>query len=269
MLRRKKYKLADFPEAGTVFAMPLKDGRTGICRVIRKEIKSIPCALVAASDWIANEPPPLNHPAIRKILVKNHHNWKNSPDVRWVTSLPPKEFRIIGNIDVTSQDVKTECRSYGAWESLATQVLAQWRWDNERESVLAEDAEKNTLELAKRKEAIQKRADYLAIISFSILLAKDLFPTWNDYPPKVVKEGCQEIVQSFIRVLDGAEKPLDRNLVSKELKKAIEELNQYDSKNKKFIETEEREDLCEVFEDILNAAKFPDLVESVEDWKDW
>ncbi|HEY3931689.1 MAG TPA: hypothetical protein VGM58_04900 [Verrucomicrobiae bacterium] len=81
MARRKKYKLADFPEAGTVFVMPWEGGRVGICRVIRKgiirdEVNGIPGALIAVSDWISKEPPPLNHPAVRKILVKNHHNWK-------------------------------------------------------------------------------------------------------------------------------------------------------------------------------------------------
>ena len=123
--------------------------------------------------------------------------------------------------------------------------------------------------MAKRTEAKRKRAENLAAISFSKLLAKDLFPTWKDYPPKAAKEGCQKIIQFFIRILDIAEKPLDQNFVTKELKKCIEELNQFDSQNKNFIETVEREDLCEVLEDIVNAAKFPDLIEKVENWKNW
>ncbi len=248
--------------------MPPEGGRVGVCRVIRKELKEIPVALVAVSDWISKEPPPLNHPAVRKILVKNHHNWKNVPEVIWVSSPPPKEFRLLGVIDVLSEDTKIDSTWHGGW-NFSEQPLMQWRWDNEREAVLAEDAAKNELELAKRKEAIQKRTKYLAAISFSELLAKDLFPTWDDYPPKAAKDGCQKIIQSFIRVLDGAEKPLDRNFVSKELKKCIEEINEFDSQNKNFIETVERDDLFEVFENILNAAKFQDLVKSVVDWKDW
>jgi hypothetical protein len=268
MARRKKYTLADFPEDGTVFAMPLEDGRVGICRVIRKKVGGVPCALVAVSDYIGNEPPQLNDPAVRRILIKNHHNWKNDPEVMWVLLPPPKEFRCLGVIDVLQDDKKMDSPWHGGWH-FPREVFMQWRWDNEREAVLAEDAAKNALELAKRQEAIQKRVEYLATISFSTLLTKDLFPTWNDYPPKVAKEGCQKIIQSFIHILDKAGKPLDRNFVAKELKKCIEELNQFDSKNKNFIETVEREDLCEVLEEIVNAAKFSDLIEEVEDWKDW
>lgn len=269
MAKRKKYVLADFPEAGTVFSMPLADGRVGICRVLRKTDKEIPCALVAASDWISNEPPPLNHPSVCKILVKNHHNWKNAREILWVTSPPPKNFVALGRVDNDPQDTKLECNSYGGWESCAVQVLAQWRWDNEREAVLAEDEVKKTLDSTKRKEAVRKRTEYLAAISFLELLAKDLFPTWDDYPPTTAKEGCQQIIQSFIHTLDAAEKPLARNLVESELKKCVETLNQFDSQNKNFIETIEREDLCEVLEDVVNAAKFPDLIEKIGDWRDW
>ena len=145
MARRKKYVLADLPEAGTVFAMPLEDGRIGVCRVLRKTGIEIPCVLVAASDWIAHEPPSLDDLAVRKILVLNHHNWREQPEVLWIASPPPKEFRMIGKINVLPKDAKQECNSYGAWDSLPIQVLAQWRWGNEREAVLAEDAVKNTL----------------------------------------------------------------------------------------------------------------------------
>jgi hypothetical protein len=42
-----------------------------------------------------------------------------------------------------------------------------------------------------------------------------------------------------------------------------------DSEQNGFIETIEREDLCEVLEMVLNAAKFPGLMDEVEDWRDW
>lgn len=250
--------------------MPLKDGRLGVCRVIRKELlKETPIALVAATDWISSQPPSLNHPSIRKILTKNHHNWKNAEEVLWVTSPPPKDFVVIGRIGSDSNDAKIKCNSYGGWESCAIQALAQWRWDNEREAVLMEDEKKKLVETANRNAVVQKRVEYLSKVTFSSLLGKNLLSSWEDYPPKVANEGCQKILQSFIRVLDEAEKPLDQNFVASELKKCVEELNQFDDRNKNFIETVEREDLCEVLEDIVNAAKFPNLVEKIEDWRDW
>jgi hypothetical protein len=201
--------------------------------------------------------------------VLNHHNWKEQSEVLWVSTPPPKEFKLLGKIEVLPQDFKQTCNSFSSWDSLSIQVLAQWRWDNEREAVLAEDEKKKAVQAVQRNEEVQKRFEYLATISFSQLLSKDLFPTWVDYPPKQAGEGCKKIIRSFIQALDTAEKPLDLNSVADELKKCVEELNQFDSKNKNFIETVEREDLCEVLEDVLNAAKFPDLIEKIEEWKDW
>jgi hypothetical protein len=268
MARCKKYKLTDFPEDGTVFAVPLENGQIGVCRVIRKKVDGVPCALVAVSDWIGNEPPQLNDSVVRRILIKNFLNWKNDPEIIWVLMPPPKEFRRLGIIEVLPEEKKMDSPWHGGW-NFPGKILTQWRWENDRKAVLAEYAEKNALESAKRKEAIQKRAKYLAEISFSELLEKDLFPTWDDYPPEAIKKGCEQIIQLFIRTLDTAKRPLTRNFVTKELKKCIEELNQFDSKNNNFIETVERDDLCEVLEEIVNAAKFPDLIEKVEDWKDW
>lgn len=248
---------------------PLENGRMGVCRIVRKKIISIPCALVAASDWIGDTTPKLNDPAVRRILLKTHHSWKNTPEILWVSSPPPNKFEAIGKIEVLPADQKIDSGFFGAWDSIAIQILAQWRWDNDRQAVLVEDTIEKSLEAAKRNETIQKRAEHLSAISFSKLLAKDLFPTWKDYPPRTAREGCRKIIRSLIQILNEAQKPLDREFVSQELKKCVNQLNQFDSKNKNFIETVEREDLYEVLEDIVNAAKFPDLIEKVEEWRDW
>ena len=269
MAKSKKITLADLPEAGTVYAMPLEDGRFGICRVIRKEQREIPCVVVTASDWIGNEPPQLNDPVVRKILVLNHHFFSERPEVVWVSSPPPKEFRMQGKIAVLPQDAKVPCNCLSAWDGLQIQVLAQWRWDNQREAVLAEDEKKKLIETEKTNAAAQKRAEYLSSVTFSSLLDKNLFPTWDDYPPKAAKEGCEKIVYAFIKALAEAKPPLERDFVSHQLKMCIEDLNHLDSRCENFIETVEREDLCEIFQEILNAAKCPDMMEQVEAWKDW
>ncbi|MBW8863396.1 MAG: hypothetical protein JF609_00435 [Verrucomicrobia bacterium] len=262
------------PEAGTVFAMPLADGRTGVCRILQRVLgtgvpmgKWTPYALVAASDWIALEPPPIGHPAVRRILVLNHHNWKGKQELTWVDEPPPKEFRQLGCINLTPEDMEILCNAYGSW-SCGIQVLLQWRWDNEREKVLAEDKEKEASDLALRMEAMRKRTEQLTKSSFSKLLAKDLFPTWKDYPPKAAKEGCRRIIRAFIQTLAEAKAPLKRDFVATELKKCVEELNQLDT-HKNFIETIEREDLCEVLHEVLHAAKFPELSDEIENWRDW
>ncbi len=270
MPRRRKFILTDLPEPGTVFVMPLADGRAGVCRVLRRVMElGAPRVLVAPSDWIGNESPALSNPAIRKILALTHHSWSGKPDMLWISEPPPKEFRILGQIKLLQKDVKADCGSYGGWDSLPLQVLMQWRWDHEREKVLAEDAVKKDLESAKRADVARKRFEYLATVSFVDLLAKDLFPTWDEYPPRKEKEGCQRIVQSFIKNLDASPNSLTCDFVRDQLKECVQELNEFDSKQKHFIETVEREDLHEVLEEVLHAARFPELAENIEDWRDW
>jgi len=123
--------------------------------------------------------------------------------------------------------------------------------------------------LTRRVQLAQERSTYLSNISLDDLLKKELFPTWEDYPPKKAKEGCQEIIRSLILALHGEEKPLSVAFVTQKLKECVEQLNQFDRKQKKFIETVERENLCEVLEEVACAAKCPSLVEKIDEWKDW
>jgi hypothetical protein len=270
MSPRRKYALGDFPAPGTVFAMPLADGRVGVCRVLRVDATlGALAALVAASDWIAEKPPRLSDPAVRRILVLDHHNHSGRAEIIWISEPPPEEFRKIGEIEVLREDREAESNSISGWNFLSGQVLAQWRWDHDREAVLVEDAERKDAEQSARAEEAGKRAAYLSSVSFSDLLAKDLFPQWEDYPPKAAKKGCQRIIQSLIRSLEAGDRPLERDFVVRKLKQCVEEINHLDSQHGQFIETIERDDLCEVFEDIVGAAKFPELVGSVAKWRHW
>jgi hypothetical protein len=268
MARHRKYTLNELPEPGTVFAVPLADGRVGVCRVLQRALQDVPRALVAASDWIADKPPSLDDSAVRKNLVLSHHNWAGQRELVWVSEPPPTEFRKLGRIPVLPEDVKAQCGSFGGW-ACGIQVLAQWRWDHDRNAVLAEDAQRQRLESAKQVESSRQRIQYLRTLSLADLLAKDLFPDWEDYPPSTAREGCRKIIRSFIRDVQAAKTPLTRTDVSRELRKCVEKLNRFDATHNHFIETIEREDLCAALEEVLCVAKFPDLTKRIEDWRDW
>jgi len=76
---------------------------------------------------------------LRPILYLTHHSWENDPNVLWISDEPPQELMFIGTIDPTPEEQAIQCMSFGSWPSLILQPLAQWRWDNERNAVLAED----------------------------------------------------------------------------------------------------------------------------------
>jgi hypothetical protein len=272
MAKNTKLRAEDFPTAGTVFAMPLADGRTGICRVVRFRGRSggidFLSVLVAASDWVSDGPPSLNDPAVRRILSLKQH-LKGSPCLTWILELPPVTFQKLGQIEASNQDAEARSNSYGSWEGLADAVLMEWRWEHDRERVDAENAVRLATSLSKRAEARQARGAYLSTVSFPKLLAKELFPTWIECPSEAAKEECERIIQSLINALAANTRSLTRPFVSAQLQKCVEKLNEFNAQNGNFIETDEREDLFMLFEEIMNAAKHPDLVQDIDKWRDW
>ena len=270
MARRRKLKIEDFPTAGSVFAMPLGDGRFGICRVlqVRLKLKGRPEALVAASDWIGDAPPALTDPAVKRTLMLTHHSWADEPERLWVSDLPPKNFTNLGAIKLSKIDKETTCNSYSGWARLPAQVLLQWRWDHDREALLRADKQEKAAKEKQYAKAAAAREDYLAKITLPQLLSKRLFPNWNRYQKPNDTKAVEQTVKSFIQTLAETRRPLTRKFVAQELKGCIEKMNTLDQE-RNMIETVEREDLFDIFEEILHAVKQPDLLTVVEDTRDW
>jgi hypothetical protein len=269
MARRKQYQKSDFPVPGTVYIMPLSDGRLGVCRILRiGSDLGAPAVLVATSPWIGVESPSLASSEIQKTLRLTHHSWSGNPYVVWISEPPPATFTKLGQIHLPKKDLKTDSGSLAAWDSLPLQVLTQWRWDNEREAVLTEDIERErnaARELTRRGE---ERKQYLSKVTLAELAQKDLFPQWDEYPPPDARRDTLNAMHELIDRLRSAPK-LTASAARTQLEMAVHKLNQLDQLHGGFIETIEREDICDAFEEILAAAKFPELLESIHDWRDW
>ena len=272
MAGASRYKAEDFPPPGAVFLMPLADGRNGICRVLRVEKTEHSTqfhAVVATSEWIGDAPPALSDPSVRRILKLTHHRWRGDLEIIWVPEPPPRKFTMIGKLRPTPADRNIRCYSHSGWESLPLQRLAQWRWEHDRDAVLREDAENQRADQLARNQAAREHARYLSSLTFSKLKKTKLLPNWKgDHPAEAAVRASRHILQSLISTLDAATKPLSKDFVSKNLQKTVQELNNLDAEMQ-FIETEEREDLCEAFEAILHAAKHPLLLNKVDEWRDW
>lgn len=133
------------PPVGSVFLMPLADGRFGACWVIRHDAEmsgirfGMTRALVSVSRWIGTAVPTLQEPLLRAPLILNHHSWKNQVEAFYAIDNVPETFRLLGTIVPTSEEMRLECLSSTGWASAALQLLLQWRWDNDRDALLAEE----------------------------------------------------------------------------------------------------------------------------------
>ena len=195
------------------------------------------------SDWISESAPSLTDPAIRRILLLNHHSWKAKPATTWVHEPPPTNFTTLVHIEILREDLDLQCNSYGlGWEGTARQALLQWRWDNDREAVLAEDVVKK----AQRRLSKQKSNALVQITCHPYpfgYFGQAVIPAWEEFPPQAAKEGCERIIHfidSHPRRAPWLTRPA---FVLKHLEKCVENLNDLDAQNNNFIETVEREDL--------------------------
>ena len=114
-MKRPKYKAEDFPEPGSVFVAPMKDGRLTAGRVLRREHEGGAMAvLLAGSPWIGNAPPPLDLPQLRETLEFTHHGygnpnrWGERTNLLWSWYLMPEDFRVIGSIELSREERSRE-----------------------------------------------------------------------------------------------------------------------------------------------------------------
>lgn len=146
--------------AGAAFAFPIGDGRFSVCRVLLDPSSHVQRGqsldwmtrfldglrkskiLIACSNWIGNGIPQADDPALRTILHLNRGCYKDWPIVLWIslTEDMPEDFIYIGTIVPSAKEIEINCSVAGSWSWVTRQPLAQWRWDNDRDALLAEEA---------------------------------------------------------------------------------------------------------------------------------
>jgi hypothetical protein len=255
--------------------MPLPDGRYGVCRIIRQsdpeeeKWQGGRHALVAVSSWIGEEAPDVNDPRLRDILALNHHAWDNELEVNWVSDPVPGSFRRLGTIEPSHDEERIERFSYTGWESFPLQVYLQWRWDNERETVLREDARQRELMEREREESAKRRQEYLGGLTLDGLKEKRRFSEWEGYAPDEVIAACRIVFRETIdSVVELGANPNEQAVLAV-LRRCVERLNELDEQYDQFISTIEREDLCEEFEEVVHASGLRGYENLADRWREW
>jgi hypothetical protein len=266
---------AALPTAGAAFAFPLDDGRLSVCRVLldgssgrASEWRSKDIALVCGSTWIGDRVPAPDDPALRPILHLTHHLWADSPELLWVSDPPPSSFVPIGSIEPTLREQALPCSSFGYWDSFPVQVLAQWRWDHDRAAVTSEDASKREEEELRSAETQRARREYLATVTLEQLRERPFFSGWRPYQSARRVNASRQIMQDTVAALIalGPGAPRENRLAA--LERCVEAFNALDARSR-FIETIEREEICEELEAIAHACGVGYVDNLADRWRDW
>jgi hypothetical protein len=268
-MKRARESVA-LPLPGSAFVFTLTDGRFGLCRVLRAvtddERRTFGnCVLVATSSWIGNVPPPLADASVRAILRKTHHSWNGKDDVYFVLAPPPPEYRLVGEIEPSGEDEAMPCNSIGNWKSEA-QVFLQWRWEHDRDALLAEEA-RDALEKKRAAEAARARDDQRrSELTWAKLRTKVRFAGWSEHLVDDIVVSSRTLFTEAIDAL-AALGPKEKRNARGVLKMLVQGFNRLDEKHEHFIETIEREEICEEIEDIAFLAGLPDDI--ADEWRDW
>src|SRR5262249_48228977 len=119
---------------GDTFAVRLTDGRWTVLRVLRvvtqEQRRDV---LVGATAWIGDEPPPLDEPRLRLLLVRTAHDPNGPPGVFWGRDRPlPESLARLGTLEPSPGEAALAEPGYDEWDNFLARVLGQWRHDEER-----------------------------------------------------------------------------------------------------------------------------------------
>ncbi len=269
----------DLPCPGSVFFLPLSDGRFSIARVVRRVMGIDPTkstikrqvvssrVLVVSSSWVGAEKVRPSHAKIRTCLVLTHHSWGGVTQATWISEPPPVEFSYAGLIPLSKEDDDIESVAYGDWKSLCLQPLLQWRWDHDRENLLLEEAVERKHAEEKRRHFSERQAEILPTLTLESLTRREWFEKWDADGEHSFRQESKLLILKLIEELDSLPKR-SKSFVRNHLRQCVESFNQLDEAHS-FIQTTHAEDIVEALELIVSVARYPGLVDSIDEWRAW
>ena len=149
---------------GDVFIMPVSDDILGACRVIRDGDRHeedwtgvLPKdVLVALTAWMGTSTPDISEPKLKELLKKTYGNFEGETDFIWINKPIPKEFRRIGSIEPTHEELQVTSKINAGWLWLSTIAREQYKWDNSKDKAV-ENKYKSTPNKQKSAGAHEKK----------------------------------------------------------------------------------------------------------------
>ncbi|GEM_PF-882486 len=201
-----------------------------------------------------------------------HDWWRREGDL--------DEFRFVGIQAVSrgEQQFAHEIATYAAGSRFSTLRAAnhaaegEWRWANDREAFIIENEKKDAKNAADRAAKEERYRTRLSKLTWDQIQSETPFKRWSPSPPfppeefttaarATIRDAC-----AALKELGPKPKKADVRAI---LKKTIIWFNVADDKAGGVIETEEREDICAVLEEMAHCARQKALVDEIDEWREW
>jgi hypothetical protein len=148
----------------------------------------------------------------------------------------------------------------------------EWRWANDRESLVDEQERVVAQQAAKRAAQEERYKKRLRELTWDKLLSETPFERWSaspPFPPPDFTQAARDRIHSTCQSLRGLGDKPKKAAVRKILRECVGWFNEADKQSNGIIETEEREDICAVLEEIAYVAGHQSLTGEIDEWRDW
>lgn len=148
----------------------------------------------------------------------------------------------------------------------------EWRWNNDQAAFLDEVERKRAQFDAEQKAKEERYRTRLRKLTWEQLLVETPFARWSPSPPfpsADFTKGAQATIREACLSLQALGPKPRKAEVRAILKQTVEWFNQADASAGGVIETEEREDIFAVLEEMAYVARQKSLVDEIDQWRDW
>jgi hypothetical protein len=241
---------------------------------------------VAVLDGIWSKPP--SFAEVQKSSIINEHRFAHTgrPAVfgvirEWwtpLTELDQFEFVGVQPLSRAEQSFFSGIMNHAPGSRTATLHYAnhaaegEWRWFNDRASVIIEVDKRNAKNEAERRAKEERYRSRLSKLTWEQLRSETPFERWTPSPPFPPEDFTSAARATILGACDSLQalgaKPR-RADVRAILKKTVVWFNEADENAGHVIETEEREDICAVLEEMAHVARQKVLVDEIDEWRDW
>lgn len=241
---------------------------------------------VAVLDGIWSNSPALSE--VRPTSIINEHRFAHTgrPAVfgvirEWWKPLSDLDkFKFVGMQPVTraEQSFFDAIVGHAPGSRVATLFAAnyaaegEWRWSSDRDHFVIEVEKKNAKNEAERAAKEERYRTRLKKLTWEQLRSETPFKRWSQSPPFPSEEftnAARAAIRSACDALEKLGSKPRRKDVRTVLKKTVICFNEADEKAGGVIETEEREDICAVLEEMAHVARQQVLVGEIDEWREW
>jgi hypothetical protein len=240
---------------------------------------------VAVLDGVWNEHPSFSQACECSILEEHRFACSGRVAVFWVPShwwddSALVDVRLLGIAELTAKERELGERitrrsitiPYGTINGVNQTAEGEWRWKHDRIALKSEIDRVIAEEEAERAAEEKRYQARLRSLTWDQLLSETPFERWSPsapFPPEHFTAGARKAIHDACRSLKALGPKPRKADVRTVLRRCVEWFNEEDRRAGRVIETEEREDICQVLAELAFVTRQRSLVDEIDQWREW